>query len=67
MTAKIHLRGFNAAASIGPGPTHEVIARLAEFIWEREGRPSGRDVEFWLRAEAALKEPSGLTCHEIPS
>lgn len=33
---------------------HEVIARRAKEIWEREGRQTGRDVEYWLRAEREL-------------
>lgn len=27
------------------------IARIAYDLWERNGRPEGRDQEFWLRAE----------------
>ncbi len=30
------------------------IARLAYAIWEREGRPQGRDHQHWLAAEAEL-------------
>lgn len=29
---------------------HEITARAYE-LWEQAGRPSGRDQEFWLRAE----------------
>ncbi len=35
---------------------HEEIAGRAAQIWEQEGRPSGKDVEIWLRAEAELKQ-----------
>jgi hypothetical protein len=35
-------------------PLHDEIARRAEDIWNRSGRPSGRDVEFWLQAEREL-------------
>lgn len=31
---------------------HEQIARLAEQLWSEAGRPIGRDLEFWLKAEA---------------
>ena len=31
------------------------IAKRAYSIWEREGRPEGRESEFWFRAEAELK------------
>jgi hypothetical protein len=30
----------------------EVIRENAYHIWEREGRPEGREVEHWLEAEA---------------
>jgi hypothetical protein len=32
----------------------ERIKRRAYEIWEREGRPSGRDVEHWREAEAEI-------------
>jgi len=36
-------------------PTSEQIARTAYLMWEREGRPQGRDVTHWLQAELQLK------------
>jgi hypothetical protein len=36
------------------GPTHDEIARCAYAIFEQEGRPEGREMEHWLRAEAQL-------------
>jgi hypothetical protein len=39
--------------------THEEISRKAREIWEREGRPEGRDKEHWLQAEAELRQESG--------
>ncbi|MCC8947425.1 DUF2934 domain-containing protein [Bradyrhizobium sp. Arg62] len=33
----------------------EVRARAHE-LWEQNGRPSGRDLEFWLQAERELSE-----------
>lgn len=30
---------------------HEIVAVKAYYIWEKAGRPHGRDVEFWLEAE----------------
>lgn len=33
----------------------EIRARAHE-IWEQHGRPTGRDVEFWLQAEAELRK-----------
>jgi hypothetical protein len=34
----------------------EIRARARE-IWEQRGRSPDRDVEFWLQAEAELREP----------
>jgi hypothetical protein len=33
----------------------DAVAHLAHAIWEQEGRPQGRDLEFWLQAESYLK------------
>jgi hypothetical protein len=38
--------------------TQEEISKRAREIWEREGRPEGRDLEHWLKAEAELREQS---------
>ena len=32
--------------------TQELIAKRAYEMWENAGRPTGRDVEHWLKAEA---------------
>jgi hypothetical protein len=32
---------------------HQIKARARE-LWEQNGRPAGRDVEFWLQAEAEI-------------
>lgn len=37
----------------------EAIEQLARSYWEQEGRPEGRHVEHWLRAEQALAEAEG--------
>jgi hypothetical protein len=34
------------------------IARRAYSLWEVEGRPIGRDLEHWLRAEAEVQGAS---------
>jgi hypothetical protein len=31
------------------------VCRLAYELWENAGRPSGRDLEFWLAAEAKVR------------
>lgn len=33
---------------------HDAVARRAFEIWERSGRPTGRDLENWLQAESEL-------------
>jgi hypothetical protein len=35
-------------------PSRAQISLLARQLWEEAGRPSGRDLEFWLRAETEL-------------
>jgi hypothetical protein len=40
------------------GPTSEEIAVVAYAIWEQEGRPDGRDVDHWLRAETQIRHNS---------
>jgi hypothetical protein len=36
--------------------THDEISKRAREIWEREGRPEGRDKEHWLQAESELQQ-----------
>jgi hypothetical protein len=38
--------------------THQQISQRAREIWEREGRPQGRDIEHWLQAETELRQES---------
>ena len=33
------------------------VSRLAYQLWEDAGRPAGRDLDFWLAAEAKLRAP----------
>jgi hypothetical protein len=37
-----------------PELTHDQIAIRAHELWESEGRPQNKDLQFWLRAEAEL-------------
>jgi len=37
-----------------PVPTTEQVAQAAYLLWESEGRPQGRDLTHWLRAERQL-------------
>ena len=44
------------------------VSRLAYQLWERAGRPSGRDLEFWLTAEAKVRVAvSAETATVIPA
>jgi hypothetical protein len=42
-------------------PDEDHIRRRAREIWEENGRPIGRDLEFWLKAEHELREAERLT------
>lgn len=33
---------------------HDEVAIRARILWEQAGQPQGRDLEFWLAAEAAV-------------
>lgn len=35
-------------------PTHDETAFRAFLIWEQEGRESGRELDYWLQAQAQL-------------
>lgn len=39
--------------AMDPG-VYAAIRRRARDIWEAEGRPQGREVEHWLRAEMEI-------------
>ena len=41
------------------GANHHEISRVAFQLWEKAGRPEGRDWEFWLAAETQLLAPRG--------
>jgi hypothetical protein len=48
-------------------PTENRIRRRARQLWEESGRPSGRDLEFWLEAEREFREAEGLAKRYDPS
>ena len=39
--------------------TKDEIKARARELWEQNGRPAGRDLEFWLQAEAEITERHG--------
>ena len=41
-------------------PNEEKIRVRAREIWEENGRPTGRDEEFWLQAEREFREAEDL-------
>lgn len=59
---------------LDPGPEHEARVReRAYHLWDADGRPYGRDLDYWLRAEelvameehpAAGLQPNPMTRHE---
>lgn len=36
-------------------PTHDEISMCAFLLWEKEGRQPGREMTYWLQAEAQLR------------
>src|SRR5258705_3966332 len=41
-------------------PNEKHVRKRAHEIWEENGRPVGRDEEFWLRAEREFQEAEQL-------
>ena len=41
--------------------SNEAIKKRARELWEDNGRPSDRDLEFWLRAEEELQEAEEIS------
>jgi hypothetical protein len=42
-------------------PSENRVRRRAREIWEKNGRPYGRDEEFWFQAEREFREAENLT------
>jgi hypothetical protein len=42
-------------------PSQQEIAQRAYALWEREGRPHGRNLEHWLSAESELAQAAPIT------
>ena len=41
-------------------PSEQEIAEFAYYLWESEGRVSGRDLDYWLQAKAQLTKTRQL-------
>jgi hypothetical protein len=40
------------------------VANRAYHLWEKAGRPHGKDLSFWIQAETEIREPaSGARAH----
>jgi hypothetical protein len=50
-----HQSGLNSRMQKKFILNHDEIAKLACQLWQAEGRQSGRDNEYWLKAEKALR------------
>jgi hypothetical protein len=55
LAAKLKLR-----AGVLATPSEKRIRRRAREIWEENGRPAGRDWEFWFQAEREFREAEEL-------
>jgi hypothetical protein len=57
-TSNMKKTRINTAKSTNSIPalnlSHDAIASRAATLWERKGRPEGRDQEIWLEAEKEL-------------
>jgi len=43
------------------------IRERAYLLWEQDGRPDGRDMEFWTRAEVSLAAPEQMNELSAPA
>lgn len=48
-------------------PDNEQIRRRAYEIWEREGRPEGREAEHWRRAAEELAASEAVKTQDVPA
>src|SRR5437764_10431247 len=60
LTAELKQRALALAK-----PDQEHIRIRAREIWEENGRPSGRDQEFWYQAEREFREAEALAIHAV--
>ncbi|AJD44640.1 DUF2934 domain-containing protein [Rhizobium sp. SEMIA 4085] len=51
------------------GPIHEdEVRRRAHAIWEREGRPEGRQEDHWIQAKGEIEREAGeIEGDDLPS
>jgi hypothetical protein len=58
-------REYGAAEPQAHDPEQRIRERAYQ-LWEQEGRPEGRDVEFWHRARQALAGDEGAPASRAP-
>lgn len=72
-TDKDRFRNRAGAGSLSPiaaeeadmhSPNEDDIRSRAYALWQRDGSPEGRDLDFWNRAERELAEEAGLDSSE---
>ena len=47
-------------------PTDEAIRERSYLIWESEGRPSGKELEHWIRARDELEGAKPTSARRSP-
>lgn len=47
--------------------TEEQIKALAYYIWEQEGRPEGKDQDYYFRARKILEDKEKGSVIELPA
>lgn len=50
-------------------PTDDEISVRAYYLWERDGRPHGRDFDYWLKAKEQLncERQQGPAVKQVPA
>jgi hypothetical protein len=47
------------------GPSREEVETRAYHLWEKTGRPHGRDEDYWLQAEKELRAEYASHYHQV--
>ena len=45
--------------------THEEISHYAYLLWEADGKPEGKDKNYWVKAETILYSPTGAQADSL--
>jgi hypothetical protein len=63
-TRSLSYRNRSMTASNHNCITKEEVAHLAFLNWQKDGCPSGRDLNYWIEAESQLKATKHLMAEE---